>query len=344
MENLKTLADVERYGAESGLILTPSDKAKIALAQKAELERLQSLTPPTKQNFADRFNAYYPRLLQALTAVGEVILTFSQTVIVSLGVPAVLVLLLIVEHQRVVHGIMLFEADYSLAGFASFALVMLNLVLEFQTHYIEHRAGYEQSLSRRWSLRLWVRGMSYRLGLGGDWKEIELSPASRYKALLRLVTFTILALALVGSMRGVIEQTPGAWYQALVSIVTESDLLLIMTWLGGLLFAVAAVLSAQGLSRYVAIRCVEILANMQTDKETTITPHAGAVEQAGANVALALIREKQAKLDAKKKPVEVGANSPFGSIHPAPVDHEFMPIPAPANGTGNGNGHKLNGN
>jgi len=331
MENL-LISEIERKAAESGIIFTTADKARIREAQRAELDRLEALTPKTAATFADRFNDFYPRLLEALIAVGETVLTFAQTVIVSLGVPVILVLLLIVEHQRVVHGIMLFEADSALAGFAAAALVLSNLVLEFQTHYIEHRAGYEQARAKRWSLRIWSKNMAYRLGIGESWQELELSPASRYKSLLRLVTFTILSLALVGSMRTVIQSTPGAWYEALIAILSESDLLLIMTWAGGLLFALAAVLTAQGLSQYVAIRCVEILAHMNQRKHITTNPHQVEVENAGAVVAMAIMRDKQEKLATKRRE----------AIKPV---HEVKPLELPLlNGTHypNGNGHSAN--
>jgi hypothetical protein len=331
MENLQ-ISEIERKAAESGIIFSTADKARIREAQRAELDRLEALTPKTAATFADRFNDFYPRLLEALIAVGETVLTFAQTVIVSLGVPVILVLLLIVEHQRVVHGIMLFEADSALAGFAAAALVLSNLVLEFQTHYIEHRAGYEQARAKRWSLRIWSKNMAYRLGIGESWQELELSPASRYKSLLRLVTFTILSLALVGSMRTVIQSTPGAWYEALIAILSESDLLLIMTWAGGLLFALAAVLTAQGLSQYVAIRCVEILAHMNQRKHITTNPHQVEVENAGAVVAMAIMRDKQDKLAAKRKE----------AVKPVV---EVKPLELPLlNGTHyqNGNGHSAN--
>lgn len=317
---VETIQEVEEYAASRGLILTPSDRAKIAAVQRAEHDRLELLTPAAPLTRVDRFNAAYPRLLNAITGVGETILTLAQTLIVSFGVPLVLVLLLIVEHQRVVHGILLFERDEWLAGFAAAALVLLNLVLEFQTHYIEHRAGYEQSRDLRWSLRIAARDMAYRFGLGSDkrpWAASELSPAARYKRLLRLVTFTILALALVGSMRAVIEQTPGAWYHALAAILTESDLLLIMTWLGGLLFAMAAVLSAQGLSRYVAIRTVEILTAMNARQAVSSDPHAAAVESAGAAAALALIN---AKLEKQQKPTPTPTPEPE-----QPIDRPTQP-------------------
>src|SRR5690606_18090255 len=124
--------------------LTPADKSKIAALQAAECDRLQATATTQSRTFADRWNRFYPKLLETIVSLGETVLTFAQTVIVSLGVPVVLVLLLVVEHQRVVHGIQLFETSDELASFAAAALVLLNLVLEFQTHHIEHKAGYEQ--------------------------------------------------------------------------------------------------------------------------------------------------------------------------------------------------------
>lgn len=289
---LTTLDQVEAAAAAQGIILTPADRAKIAAVQAAERTRLEQLSPAARRGFADRWNAFYPRLLAMIVSVGETVLTFAQTIITALGVPVVLALLLVVEHHRVVEGILLFDQNTTFAGFAAAALVLLNLVLEFQVHYVEHRAGYSEHRATRWSLRLWAANMAYRLGLGDRWQAQQLSPAARYKQLLSLVTFTILALALVGSMKAVISQTSGTWYEAIAAIVSDSSLLLMMTWAGGLLFAVAAVLSAQGLSRYVAIRCVEIVAAMEFQQLRQEDPHAADVERAGARAAQALIAEK----------------------------------------------------
>lgn len=302
MKNISSIEQVEQYAAANGLALSPNDKKKIAAAQRSERERLEATKPVDNQvTFADRWNRFYPRLLETIVSAGETVLTFSQTLIVSLGVPVVLVLLLIVEQHRVVEGILLFDASPTFASFAAWALVVLNLVLEFQVHHIEHSSGYNQERGTRWSLRIQLRHLAYRLGLGDDWQEELLSPAERYRRLLRLVTFTILALALVGSMKEVIAATPGAWYNALWVIVSQSDLLLIMTWAGGLLFAAAAVLSAQGLSRYVAIRCVEIISTMEKARQEEIDPYAYEVERAGAAVALAIVEDKISKKQAKEE-------------------------------------------
>lgn len=293
---INTLQDAEAYAAAHGVALSPNERRRIADVQAAELARLKALGVAVPQpSFADKWNRFYPKMLEFILSIGETLLTFSQTLIVSLGVPVVLVLLLLVEHQRVVHGISLFEAEAHLASFAAGALVLLNLVLEFQVHHVEHKAGYSEKRAAAWSLRIWWQNVRYKLGVGEAWQERQLSPAQRYRNLLNLVTFSILALALAGSMRSVIDQTAGTWYQALGDIITQSDLSSAMTWLGGLLFAAAAVLSAQGLSRYVAIRCVEIIAAMNTRRVVQDDPYAAALDQAAANVVMAIVTDKMQK-------------------------------------------------
>jgi hypothetical protein len=323
-----TVADVERYAAEHGIALSSSDRAKISAAQRAERERLVELYPPAlppPPSFADRWAVFYPKLLDFVISAGETVLTFAQTVLTALGVPFVLLLLLLVEHQRVVHGIALFEADYALASFAAAALVLLNLVLELLAHHTEHQAGYTPDRETRWSLRIWWQNARYTLGVGSTWHARELSPAARYRRLLRIVTMTILALALVGSMRTVIDDVPGAWYEAIATVLTESDLLAMLTWSGGLLFAAAAVLSAQGLTAYIAARVVEIadlLAQRRADVlaagQRVDAPYQAEVDRAGAMAALAVVN---ARLEAGRRRAD------------AKRDRE---IPASSNGHGHG--------
>lgn len=321
-----TLHDVENYAAQHGMILSPADRAKVAAVQKSELERLTVLSKQdtgTATRFVQSWNSFYPKLLQFIVSSGETLLTFSQTIIIAIGVPLALVLLLIVEHQRVVHGILLFETDGTLASFAGMVLVLLNLILEFLIHYLEHKAGYESERSNRFSLRIFAQNAAYWLGFGKTWHVRQLSPAERYRRLLRLVTFSILALALAGSMKSVIQQQPGAWYIAIGEIITNSSLSMMLTWLGGLLFAAAAVVGAQGLARYIAVKCVEIISRQQTITD----PFAAQVEQAGAIAALAIIQEKLEKK--KPKPVEM---RPVEVAPTVPLQHaEALPV---ANGNG----------
>lgn len=217
------------------------------------------------------FNAHYPAFLRFLVGMSEVLYTTSQTIIVSFGVPVVLGLLLVVEHERVKHGIALFESSPSLASFAAWSMVILNLVLEFTVHHVEAKAGYKQVAAQQASLRLKLAALAYWLGISRRWQPIALSPAYRYKKLLKLVTFTILALALAGSMRTTINVQTGAWYTALANVATQSTLAEMSTWLGGLLFALAAVVGAQGLTAYLAVRVAEITEQMNEVRALPVT-------------------------------------------------------------------------
>ncbi|MCA9915311.1 MAG: hypothetical protein KC496_18285 [Anaerolineae bacterium] len=328
-----TYQEVEALAAAQGVRFTKADRDKIQAAKDAERERLrheqQAAQDESTLTWADRFMVWYPKLLESIASAGNIVMTFSQAVIANLGVPIVLIALLIVEQQRVLHGIELFETMPELAAFGAWALVISNLLLEIVAHHIEYTKNYEAQRRRRWSLRIWAHNMGYRLGLGKEWAEQELSPAQWAHSLLRLVTFAILALALAGSMKGVIQGIEGAWYSALVTIFTQSTLLEMMTWAGGLLFAAAAVLIAQGLSRYVAIRTVEIRAAM----ETTESGFDEELDIAAANTAYALLVEKLNKRREKSKPTS--ANPTHAAMQPPPV--------MAYNGNGNGN-HNSNGN
>lgn len=248
------------------------------------------------------FNVHYPAFLRFLVGLSEVFYTTSQTIIVSFGVPLVLMLLMIVEHSRVMHGISLFEKEASLASFASWSLVILNLVLEFTVHHIEHRAGYKAHEEQRDSLRLRWRDFRYWLGIGDYWQAESLSPAHRYQRLLKLVTFTILALALAGSMQASISTQAGAWYVALGNILTQSTLAEMTTWLGGLLFAFAAVRGAQGLTAYLAIRVAEITSEMSSGAEVKMAAAVMSIEDEDTKEVIPVVMEAIEDSPLDKKP------------------------------------------
>jgi len=295
INELTSLQDVERIAAESGIRFTKADyknirKAQDEARQSFEVERAAELE--AADNWADKFMRWYPKLLEAIANAGNILITISQSLIVNIGVPLVLILLLIVEQQRVYHGIELFEANQGLAAFAATSLVVLNLVLEVIAYHVEYTKSYEAERGKRWSLRIAWKNFVYRIGWGDDWQAQQLSPAQWAHSLLRIVTFTILALALAGSMRVVIEQQTGAWYSALWAILTQSNLMDMMTWLGGLLFAAAAVFSAQGLSRYVAIRTVEIRSSMVVSNNDDLQETS---DQAAATAAYAILVSKMEK-------------------------------------------------
>jgi hypothetical protein len=218
------------------------------------------------------WNQFFLTSLDLLVTVGDWLMLGSQTVIVSFGVPTVLVLAVIVEQQRVQHGIALFEQEPALAALGSWVLVVINLVFEFQAHHIENRAGYKMPDATQFSLRLLAANALYILGIGSAWQARQQSPAKRYYEVGRIVTISILTLALAGSMKAqLISQNNKPWLEGVVSIITDSTLMEMSVWAGGLLFAFAAVTSAQASSRYIATRVVEIRNAMTRRKATERT-------------------------------------------------------------------------
>lgn len=206
---------------------------------------------------------------------GAIMLT-GQTLISAFFVIVILVLVLIVEIQRVAHGILLFEQSENLAYLGAFVLVMMLLTLEFVVHYVEAKNDYHEELQTENSFRVWWESVAYFWGWRKDWKPRHKSPAQSIKSYSRLLTSTILALAVAGSMSGAISQVDGNWISGLEQIALQSTLAEIIQWTGGLLFALALVIGTQRLTAYVAQRASETLleasSNVSIDKyvDTTI--------------------------------------------------------------------------
>lgn len=299
-----TLKEVEQYSADNGIVLNATDRKRVTDAQATELERLQTLNPLTDETWSERFSRQYPKLLKAIAGVSSVMFTMMKTILTTIGLPFVLLLVAIVEVYRVKHGIDLFEVDGTLAMAGAIMLVLFNLVVEFTVHHVEHKAGYIADRKQKWSLAIWWGNMRYRLGFGNgdtDWQAQELSPAQGFRSILRLLTITILALALAGSMKPAIDGMSGedakAWHKAIGSILLESNLSDMTTWVGGFAFALTAVLGAQALTRYIAIQAVESEQQMEASLQTVDNPHADEIDRAGAMTMLAIV---QAKIEKKK--------------------------------------------
>src|SRR5258708_17652135 len=263
-ENPQTIADVEALAAKYGITFSPDDYAQAherAEQRRQQMEHSIASTDSVKTGAAalvEKFNRFYPKFLQALLGIGDVLITATQTVLIAFGVPVVLLMLLVVEQQRVYHGELLFEIHEGLATFGAWVFVVLNLLFELVISWEEHRRGWTEPQKHEFSLRILGAQLAYMLGRSTDWTPRQKSPALRFKVALRIVTFTILALALAGSMRSVIEGVGGAnWLDAIGLIFTKSTLLQMVTWIGGLLFSLAAVLSAPAPPPYVAPQVVQ---------------------------------------------------------------------------------------
>lgn len=329
----QTINEVEAIAAKYGINLTPEDYQDAQeVMDRRRLQMEQSTTEKTgTAAWVDRFNKWYPRFLNSLIGIGDVLITMTQTTLIAFGVPLVLLMLLVVEQQRTFHGVKLFEIHDALASFSAIALVLLNLTLELLISWVEHRARWIEPAKHEFSFRLLAQRLAYMLGKNTDWKPRPKSPAIRYRVVLRIVTIAILLLALAGSMTSIISRTSGNWIEAIRVVLVESSLLDMTTWLGGLLFAFAAVLSAQALSRYVAEKVVEVVAIMQSNADDKPRLIADAIGATGAAFLMARIKDRQrqrrvaASLAADMPDYSIGGRVSVPSVPALPVTQAKPP-------------------
>lgn len=203
------------------------------------------------------------------------LMVIGQTLIAAFGVIVILVFVVIVEIQRVAHGVQLFEENGAYTGAG--VLVLLLLTLEFIVHYVETKHGYHHEQQNAFSLRQFREWLKYFIGFGQHYTARPLSPAQRIKSYSQLLTLTILALALGGSMDTAISQVQGTWIQGLQAILFQSSLAEIVEWIAGVLFALTLVIGSQRITAYVAQRAAETLeqSSVETVGQVTAIPEQG---------------------------------------------------------------------
>jgi hypothetical protein len=203
-------------------------------------------------------------ILDGILAVGDLMTVFTQTVIVGFMPMIMLGVLLIVEHIAVSEGIRLFDVNETSVFLAAFGIVILNFCIEFWSVYVDtreqdRRKKYHSQKRKKASLRISLRGALYWLGIGKRWKEQDQPASGDFRSLQRVVTAVMLALALAGRMHVAIEKVSGVdWQTGLQRLVSESSLLDIAAWVGGILLTYATIKGAQRLTYYNAVRVVDI--------------------------------------------------------------------------------------
>lgn len=344
---MATLQDIKEQAAGHGIAFTRKEIEAIQGAYDLSLQHaLQAQADSDSDNStnsAGRVSAFIG-LMQVLGNAG---MTVAQSVIVNLGVPLLLVVLVVVEHGRVLHGVLLFEQDYALATLTAWALVLLNLVLEFNVHYVEKKAGYHATRALAWSLRIWLANTAYRLGIGDTWVARELSPAHAQRGLLSAVTIAILCLATAGSMAGAIAGVGGAWYSAIVAIATQSTLANMTVWLGGLVTSWVLVLAVQRLASYVAQLVADVALqydlsaqhadSLQRAHHAHAQAHAQADTDAAYQAQAILQARLQAQADKATKRRQAATDTAMPDIDGSNGQTDFLVVTA-SNGNGATNG------
>jgi len=304
---MATFQELEQAAARQGVVLTAKDRKQIGELQNAERARLDGIAKKAVSR-VDRFNQSYSKFLDVMLHVQDLVQAFARTLIVGFGMTAILIIALIVEQQRLVDGLGMFERREATAHFAAWFLVLLNASLEFVIHFEDTRRGWNEHAGSVWSLRIALNNLRYRLGLGSQWQTRDQPPSFWARQLLGLVTAGVLLLALFGSMKEQMALQAGrAWHEGLRAIVETSDLTLAVTWLSGFVFALVAVKGAQGTARYLARRTSEVITELQHEQHAQ-NDHSAALDAVAAAYLenkLAAKEARQADRQAERTDIEV---------------------------------------
>ena len=211
----------------------------------------------------------FTKLLETIITLGDLLMVFMQTLIVSFGTLIILALLLLVEQHAVRQGLSVFEADNQSAAFGAVVLVLVNFTVKFMEVYVEtlamdDRRKYRPKEQYAFSLRLFFASLTYWLGIGKKWQKRKLAAASDFNKLRSTVTFAMMTLALMGRTHEAIIKVSAndgkilSWNDGLQRLANQSSLVDITVWVAALIFTFAAVVAAQQLTHYMAMRVVDI--------------------------------------------------------------------------------------
>lgn len=226
-----------------------------------------------------KFDLSYIQVLDGIASVGNAVLMFIQTLFVAFGLPVVLLCVLVAEFLAVKTGLG-FDPGQSTIG--AFALVMLNVLLEFQSVHIENKRNHSAEVYA-FSLRSLASGAWSAAGLGQlvvgkvkigvPYKKIKVSPAQRFRNLQTVVTLIIIGLSIFGRLEVLLAKVIlGAdsaaipFMDGIKALEFQSTLLDLGHILGAALFTFGSVRGAQVVSNYIAIKVNEALADMRKRK------------------------------------------------------------------------------
>lgn len=341
----QTIDNLQHEIDQRGIVLNPRDRERLMSAKQQAISEAKLLHQDrqVKQSGLDRALAALPTIQAVLHQSNDVLQVLIQSLLTSFGLIVILIGVLIVEGIRVYEGIALFDAHVATMG--AIVLVMLNTVLEFIVHYVEHKHGYATPPRYQFSFALVARRLRYIIGNDATFTPREKSPAHEFKLYMRLLTIGILFIALVGSMKDTIARVQGNWLDGFVSIFTQSTLSEFTVWLSGFMFALVTVIGAQRLTSYVAKRVTETLAHAETMTSTDSSlDHE--IEAAIARVEREFYVGKIAQYDQKHAPQPIQPTQPTPpALDPATIN-EFQegdtepvnPTKPVMNGHTNGNG------
>jgi len=199
-----------------------------------------------------------------MITLGDILTVFMQTIIVSFGSLFLLFGLLWVEQNAVSHGINMFEVNTQYAGVGALVLVLVNFSVKFwEVHAdvstADQRKRYVPKKQYAFSLKLFFGDVAYWLGIGKRWQKRELPASYAFSTVRKVATNAIMILAFFGrTHEAVMKVSDTGWQDGIKAIAEKSTLADLLVWIGAVIFTFAAVIAAQRVTQYTAIRVIEI--------------------------------------------------------------------------------------
>lgn len=312
--------------------LTKADLESI----EREVEQLAGSVPTADDLVAEGMteSTWLNAALDIIEGAGRVLTLAIVELVAAFGAPVLAFLLVLLESDRVYHGVLSLGQHADQALLVAVVLTAMNAVLPI--YHLRNVTGSDLLTRSRWTVRGYLESFWRRLTARPQAYDVDVYSNPALAIAESTITWATLFLAFYAVMGPMLEQYESTvWYLALWALGTESSITEILGLLAGLLLSVGGVFGVQSISHELACRrltdkpkrLVDTLSERRAD-------HARRVDQVREDV-------RQRYMAAKLADQERKETAPFGSTAPTRAAHvATVPMPVSNGHTANGNGAK----
>lgn len=267
---MNALESIKAELSKKGIVVPQSvlDEARAAAleAESAERAKRQEANGHKGrfERVIDGFIERYPRWQDSADKFGNLSMALIKLFSVNVFAFVILFGVSVAEIARVLIGLLAVESNSVVALILSTVLVLLVVFLNFGAYYLEREADYVAPSAYHWSLRIFKEDMKYLLGRdvssteNGQWAIRKKSPARLMNLAKWFTQLAVSFIALYGAMFGTIKDHKGNYIEALRSILTESSLREMGSWVNGILITASILIGSAAMLYYVVTRASKL--------------------------------------------------------------------------------------
>lgn len=211
-------------------------------------------------SFNQRFALFVPQAIKSLRELSNLVFVFLYTVLTTLFVPIVLLLIIVVEIPRIELGILLFDPSQDHARLAAILVIMAFLVTSTIVFLVEKQYG-EVKKSEKWSLRVFIRNITYRAGL----RPVEEKGFSKlFRGAAFFSKITTLVLSIMGTMQPqIVAQGDLPWWQGIQNVLLNSNAQEFAVWISSAVFTYFLILNTSVITYFVAWNAINYMDTLE---------------------------------------------------------------------------------